>query len=235
MEYPDDFNIPTFPAGPRIATSRFFGIATMVVFFLIVCMCVLVLWGQRSVRIHPFLISVDDITGQWEIVGHHHFDMHEVTTTQSLQESVLSKFLFFWFFVSADSEINQTIWSQDCVRQQDCNPKNRTGISERRCSFYCLTNDTVLSDFNHTVIPQYQAISATGSTWVLDASSVQLTPIGEILPDGGAWQIRATVTVSDSVPIDILAYAHISRDMELYPQTFGYYVSSFNAYKMNKQ
>ena len=36
-----------------------------------------------------------------------------------------------------------------------------------------------------------------------------------------------------SAPISILGYAMVEREMERYPQTMGYYVSEFSAYKLN--
>ena len=59
LQYPDDFDTPTFPAGPYIASARALGIGVMVVFFLVIVSCGLLLWVQRSARVHPFLVSVN--------------------------------------------------------------------------------------------------------------------------------------------------------------------------------
>ncbi|MBQ3039474.1 MAG: hypothetical protein IJD41_02850, partial [Alphaproteobacteria bacterium] len=67
MKYPDNFDTPTFPAGPRIALSRVMAIAIMVVFALILVAGGMILWASRSQQIHPFLVSVDDVTGAWTV------------------------------------------------------------------------------------------------------------------------------------------------------------------------
>ena len=36
------------------------------------------------------------------------------------------------------------------------------------------------------------------------------------------------------VSVDILAYASIIRNLEAYPQTLGYYIEDFNAYKISR-
>ena len=104
MKYPDDFDTPTFPAGKQISASRAVSIAVMVVFLLILFACGLLLWVQKSVHVHPFLVSINEITGQWEIVGHQHTDVKQMTTVQTLQESVIGKFLEYHFFVTDDAD-----------------------------------------------------------------------------------------------------------------------------------
>ena len=48
LKYPDNFDTPTFPAGPRIALSRVMAIAIMVVFALIIVAGGMILWASRS-------------------------------------------------------------------------------------------------------------------------------------------------------------------------------------------
>jgi hypothetical protein len=60
-----------------------------------------------------------------------------------------------------------------------------------------------------------------------------MIPIGEIKDIGGTWQVRATIITNASQQIDILAYAKVERNQDLYPQTLGYYIADFNAYKVN--
>lgn len=231
MKYPDEFETPTFPAGKQIAVTRAMSVAIMVIFLLILCACGLLLWVQKSVHVHPFLVSINQITGQWEIVGHQHTDVQEMTTVQTLQESVIGKFLEYHFFVTDDGIFNANIW-QACDRKTACNPATQEMASET-CALYCLSSDEVHDNFTKNIVPQYQQRFAQGEMWTLDTKSLELTPISDITPGGGTWQIRATINSNLFGAIKILAYANVSQNLELYPQTLGYYVADFNAYKIN--
>lgn len=232
MRYPDEFNIPTFPAGPRIASSRILSIAIMIAFFLIVCTCGLILWLQHSVQVHPFLVSINKITGNWEIVGHQHGTELEMPTTQALQESVLGKFVRNWFWIAENQDINTKRWEM-CDRASACAPENKTGVETGACGIYCLTGNDMFSRFSVHVKPGHQARASNGEVWRIDMSSIRMTPIGEVAPNGGAWQIHAKIISNKTAPIQILAYVSVGRNMDSYPQTLGYYVADFNAYKMN--
>lgn len=82
-------------------------------------------------------------------------------------------------------------------------------------------------------MPKYQLRAEMGETWKFDTSLMQITPIDPVSQNGGAWQIQATVISSDSGPISIIAYARVARDKHMYPQTMGFYISDFNAYRLN--
>lgn len=232
LRYPDEFNTPTFPAGPRIALSRTLSIAIMIVFLLIVVACGLLLWSRNSVRVHPFLVSVNDITGQWEIVGHQHGISREMTSDRLLQESVIGKFMRNWFWIAENQDINTARWNK-CERATDCSPENKSGVETGACGIYCITGDDIFSRFTSDVKPEYQSRILNGETWRIDMSSIQMNPIGEVTPNGGAWQISATILSNKNAPIKILAYATVASNADSYPQTLGYYVADFNAYKMN--
>ena len=231
MKYPDEFDTPTFPAGKQIAVTRVMSIAVMSVFLLILFACGLLLWVQKSVHVHPFLVSINEITGQWEIVGHQHTDVKQMTTVQTLQESVIGKFLEYHFFVTDDAAFNANIWL-GCNRAVACTP-DKVGRGSEMCALYCLSGDEEHKNFEKNIVPQYQKMFANGEMWTLDAKSVELTPISEITSAGGTWQIHATINSNLFGPIKILAYASVLQNTELYPQTLGYYVENFNAYRIN--
>ncbi len=236
-KYPDDFNISTYPAGKPIAVSRAVCVAIMTVFLLIVFACAAVLLVQRSVHNHPFLISINDITGQWSVVGHNHNGIKEMSATRTLQESVLGKYIKRRFYLPGAA-----IW-QNCERKQDCNPEqivisDNNAIATNRvdaCALYCITGDTEYEEFMKTVIPEYLVWLEMGDSWTVDMSSIQMLPISGLSENGGVWQIKFTLTsIMSNVPVNILAYASIGRNMESYPQTLGYYIEDFNAYKISK-
>lgn len=231
MDYPGGFDVPAFPAGKRIVVSRLTGITIMAVFLVIVFVCSMMLWAQRSVTVHPFLVSVNNLTGQWQVVGHQHEEIKYVAATRTLQESVLAKFMRNWFLVSTE-DANSALW-QSCERDAECNPKNKTGIDTGKCALYCISGDDIFGRFIQDVVPNYQNMASAGEMLGLNMSSLQITPVGSISDKGGAWQVYATIESSKNPPINILAYARIGRDVGLYPQTLGYYVADFNAYKMN--
>ena len=232
MLYPDGFDTPGFPAGKTLAVSRAMSIGTMVVFFLIVCMCAVLLWAKKSIQVHPFLVSVNDVTGQWEVIGHQHDDHVHMTTDRTLQESVLGNFVRTWFSVAEDGEYNSDVWSE-CERKTQCNPNHRQYVGNEKCVIYCIASDNVYDTFVSSVMPVHMEHFNHNAFWRPNMSSIVFTPIGEITEKGGTWQIRATVYSNLSVPVEVLAYAQINRDKDIYPKTMGYYVADFNAYKIN--
>jgi hypothetical protein len=232
LQYPDGFNTPVFPAGKTIAVSRAMAIAVMVTFFLIICMCGLLLWAKKSVQIHPFLISVNDITGQWEVIGHQHGAQQQMTSTRALQESVIGKFIRNWFLITDNDNFNTDIWSS-CDRETECNPNDKRYAGADKCNIYCITSQEVYDTFSKHLQPLYQSYFDEGVTWQPNMRTLRMIPIGEIKDIGGTWQVRATIITNASQQIDILAYAKVERNQDLYPQTLGYYIADFNAYKVN--
>ena len=97
LDYPGNFNTPAFPAGKRIAVSRVMGIGILGTFFVITCVCGLLLWGVRSMRLDPFLISIDKITGSWTVIGRSVTLNRAVSITETVQQAVVGNFFQSWF------------------------------------------------------------------------------------------------------------------------------------------
>lgn len=235
LEYPDEFNIPTFPAGSRIATTRLVGVLVMVVFFLIVCSCGILLWTQRSIQNYPVLVSVNNVTGQWEIVGNYGNQrgfVREISSTQSLQESVLGKFIRNWFWVSGKEAVNEVLWGK-CDRVTECNPDNKAETDTRDCAIYCMSGDVLFDRFLQDVVPDYKNRVKLGQVLEPDMATLNMMPVGQITEMGGNWQFRVTVYINGTSAIDVLGYAQVARNTDVYPQTLGYFVEEFNVYKMN--
>lgn len=234
MRYPDDFDTPTFPAGKRIASTRIVATLLMVVFLLIVFVCVTLSWARHSVKEHPFIISINEITGRWDIVGHKHIDTEQKTSTiQTLQESVLVKFMQNWFMVTDSNAVNEALWQKCDDRTTGCNMSDDADVNAKKCTIYCLTGDETYASFVADVLPDYQIRVMTGEMLTLDLSTIDMLPISEITDSGSVWQIRAKIISNANPPIEILAYASIAKDSEFYHKTLGYYVEKFNAYKIN--
>ncbi len=228
-KYPDDFDTSTFPAGKPIAVSRAVGIAIMTVFLLIVFATVAVIWVQKSVHNHPFLISVNNITAQWNVIGHDHRGVKEMPVIRTLQESLLGKYIKRRFYLPGAD-----VW-QFCDRKQDCNPE-QIGINDSdACALFCITGDTEYKEFMENVVPEYLTYLANGENWAVDMSGIQMLPVSQLSEFGGIWQVKFTIYSNKSdVSVDILAYASIVRNLEAYPQTLGYYIEDFNAYKISR-
>jgi len=233
VRYPDDFNVPPFPAGKHTAVSRVVAVAVSVVLLIVIFMCVMLLWAQRSVRVHPFLVSVDEITGAWTVVGHHHTEIQEVSTVRTIQESVVGKFMRGWYLISDNQNLNNALW-HECNRETDCNNIDKSGVDTYECALYCVASEELFTRFMTDIVPDYQTRFANGELWVPDMASLQISPIGEINANGNVWQIHATIYSNQAQEINILAYAKVGRDNNLYQTTMGYYVQDFNAYRINE-
>lgn len=156
MDYPSDFNTPAFPAGKSIAIARFMAIASCVLFLMIIFAGALLFWTARSQRIDPFIISVDNLTGQWTVVGHSHGNGPiEYPAVRMLQESVLGNFVANWFTISADVNKNDKMW-QTCDRAESCRADNNYAYGDNSCALFCATGEELFSHFIYNVVPDYQ-------------------------------------------------------------------------------
>ena len=231
VKYPDDFDTPSFPAGRPVAVSRMVSVAVMIVFLLIAFTCAMLFWTQRSVQVHPFLVSINPITSQWEIVGHHHKETAEISAARALQESVIGKFMRNWFWIVNDEDINSARW-KSCDRITECAPNSVTDVLADECAIYCISSEEMYLHFVEQIVPNYQTRIMNGENWELDMSSLQITPVGAVNAAGGMWQIRANIISNISGIITILAYAQVGYEKDEYAKTMGYYVKDFNAYKI---
>lgn len=232
LRYPDEFEVPTFPAGKYIAFTRWVSTAILSVFLLIVFACGVLLWTQKSIKIHPFLVSIDEITGQWNIVGHKHKEQHVFSTTYTLQESVVGEFVKYWFLVSNQEKINEMLWAS-CERIAQCSVALNTNDVADECAIYCLSADSVYNTFLNNVVPGYKARVSNNDYLVINPDTLKMQPLGEISDMGGSWQISVDVlSTVDGAPMEIRAYAVVGRNNEIYPKTLGYYIADFNAYRI---
>lgn len=233
MDYPNNFDTPAFPAGSRIAISRFMVIVSCILFLLIIFMCITLLWAARSKRIDPFIVSVDEITGEWMVVDHGHGNKPmEYPALWSMQQSVVGNFTENWFTISQNTEQNEKMW-QTCERTKFCGNEDIRQYNEKTCALYCLSGEELFSNFIYNIVPDYQNRVSNGERWVIDKTEIQIEPAGQIIDAGGTWRVTATLQSNISGEIDIIAFVKVARKTSSYPQTLGYYVADFNAYKIN--
>jgi hypothetical protein len=229
VDYPGNFEIPVFPAGKRIAISRFMAIATLVSFLIIIFLCGILIWSARSDRLNPFMISANLVTGEWQVVGR-----SDTTTDYSveytMQESVAGNFVKDWFKISSTPVANEVAWKQ-CDRAT-CGSGDGLMFGTRQCAIYCSVSDEVFSRFFYNTLPTYQARAENGEVWYVNDNDITISPAGQVGPVGGTWEVRAIVSSETTEDFAIIAFIKIARNNNFYPKTMGYYIADFNSYRM---
>ena len=216
--------MPTFPAGPRIAVSRVMAIGIMVVFLLIIITGGLIIWSSRSQAIHPFLVTVDGLTGTWQVVGHDHNEK-SITQNQALQESVVANFTRAWFSVSTDATGNDLIWTSYADRAECQTNRDNAQI-------FCNAGEDLYNYFIYQIVPDYINQADTGDVWSVTPDDIYVQPMADLTDKGGTWIIKTNVYSTTFGYIPIIAYATVGNNMELYPQNMGFYVVDFDAYRI---
>ena len=231
MNYPDDFNTRTFPAGKSIAISRAMGIGTMVMFFIIVCLCGLILWTINSIRVEPYILATGGLNDQWHVImAGTKRPSAEMTSTQIFQQSLLWKFTQNWFNISSEQDINDAVWNTKCEREYCLSEEKETDD----CAIFCLTQNDLFSRFTREVLPTYKKYAEANTVWTVVPESMRIEPIGRVSESGGTWQIRVTILTGGTGAMDIVAFAKVAQNVKYYPSTMGYYVADFNAYRVSQ-
>lgn len=231
-EYPGNFYTQAFPAGRRIAVSRVMGIGILTAFFMIICVCGLLLWGVRSVRLDPFLISTDAITGAWDVIGRSTQRVRRASVYDMAQEAVVGNFFQNWFYISDTVAENNEVWRQ--CPASECSGAETMAYGGRGCAISCGSSDKLYNRFIEDVMETYHLRSSAGETWNVMTDTILITPIGQIdAATGGVWRVTATVWSNINAAFDVVAFVRVARNAGRYPMTLGYYVSDFNAYRLN--
>lgn len=230
MDYPGNFETPAFPAGKRIAISRVMSIWTLVAFFIIVCLCGILLWSSRSERLSPFMISANNDTGEWKIVGQSGSELN-YSVERTMQESVVGNFIKDWFKISSTPIANEVAWKQ-CDRAT-CSSGEGLMFGTRQCAIYCNVSDDVFSRFMYEVLPGYKTRADNGQVWRVFDEDVNISPAGRISEQGGTWRIYATITPETDQVFKIVAFVKVARNNNFYPKTMGFYIADFNSYRVD--
>lgn len=228
MDYPNGFDIKSFPAGRTIALSRSFAIWISIVFFLIIAMCGFLLLGIHFKKNYPFLISVDPFTEEWSVITYpRKSEKESVHQYQIVQEKLVSDFVKNWFTISNDAQINEARWQQceieECTKSEQINPDNV------ECAISCKSDASVFDDFMKNVLPDYRAYTDASGSWSVER--MLITP-NEVKETSGKWQVVVTIQPAMSAPFDALAFITIEQDQNIYPATLGYYIKTFNSYRI---
>lgn len=227
LDYPNGVDIKTFPAGKTIALARSISVWILIVFFLIIAACGFILMGRHFKQNYPFLISVDPFTEEWSVITYPGKTQKEtIHQYQVIQEKLVSDFVKNWFTISKDSNINEKRW-RDCG-VEDCEKNNQFDPDNTECAISCKSDATVYEVFVKDVLPDYRNYAANSGTWNV---KVLNTPIS-VNQTSGTWQSVAAVTPAMSKPFNALIFITIEQDQNKYPATFGYYIKTFNSYRL---
>ena len=231
MNYPDDFNTRTFPAGKSIAVSRAMGIGIMSAFFIIVCLCGLLVWTIYSARVEPYILATGGMNDQWRIVmSDGETPTNKITDAELFQQSLVWRFTQNWFNISPNHDINSDIWDTECRREQCLSDE----IGTRKCALFCSSGDDLFYKFTADVLPKLVVQESAKATWMVVPESMRIEPAGYISDEGGTWRVMVTILTGGTGAMDIIAYARVERNVKYFPSTRGYYVADFNAYRVSQ-
>jgi len=228
LDYPNDFDIKSFPAGRTIALSRTVSIWISIVFFLIVAMCGFMLLGIHYKQNYPFLISVDPFTNEWDVVAYPGKNKKEIIPQyQIVQEKLVRDFVTNWFTISGDSSVDASRWQacevEECSATEQFNPDNIN------CAISCKSAESVFEEFTKNVLPDYRSYAQSSGKWSVER--MLITP-NEVKQASGTWQVVVSIQPSMSAPFDALVFITIEQDQNKYPATLGYYITTFNSYRI---
>ncbi len=230
MVYPDDFNTSAFPAGKRVALSRTMGIWSTIAFLIIIGVCIALPWLRANQTVNPFVIYVDSMRGEWQLIGRP-LDKKDVPYYQSVQRALVGIFTEKWFTVTGNAEKNEQHWKR-CSRENDCARRvPNTFANMDGCDIYCISGEGLYQKFVTDVMPLYQGYELVGEKWYVDPNKITVFPGGAITKTGGTWIARGQVYSNVNGHFDIIAYVKVAYDVARYPQTLGYYITGFSAYR----
>ena len=201
----------------------------MSAFLIIIFLCGILVWTIRSARVEPYILATGGVNDEWQIVkpGNGHPEI-KMTTNQVIQESVVWKFVQNWFLISDESELNESIWDTSCERI-DCAITD----GSKPCELFCMSSEKLFTRFKENILPTYQDIFNSGEYWTPNIDSIRISPVGDINNFGGTWRVKMSISTNFGEKIDIIAYAKVAQDIKSRPNTLGYYIADFNAYRIN--
>lgn len=232
MDYPNDFNVPAFPAGKSVALARSVSVWISIVFFFIVVMCGFLLLNIHLRKNFPFLISINQITEDWTVVAYPGERTKPVPQYQYIQEKLVHDFVKDWFTISEDMGTNERLWKKcsvnECKNPEQFNPNNKI------CAISCKSDASVFADFETKVLPNYQArIDQAHEKWSVSPKGLLINQ-NLISENSSRWQVNVIVNSSIMGNFNVFIFIDVERDVDSYPATFGYYIKQFNAYRIAK-
>jgi hypothetical protein len=230
LDYPNNYDIPSFPAGKTVAFSRSISIWISIVFFLIVAACGFILLGIHLKTNYPFLISIDPFTDEWTVVAYPKERKTEVQQYQVIQEKLARDFATNWFTIDSQ-QTNELRWKscsvEECAAAEQFRPDNI------KCAISCKSSSTLFEDFSSKVVPWYNGlINQSSEKWTVERMLFTQNVVSE---KSSRWQVIADIKSNVRGTFKVLSFMEINRNVDLYPSTLGYYVQEFNAFRINNE
>ena len=227
MNYPNEFDTPTFPAGKAIALSRGVSIWTLIISFLIICACGLMLLLIRAKNNYPFLISTDPYTSDWSVVAYPE-QKRTISLKEIVQENLVRRYVENWFSIYKNDFVNDSLWSEcsdaDCEKPEQYDPKNK------KCALFCSSDTELFEQFTKKIVPEYRARIEQNSETMRVVSQFITPPVSE-KNTPNVWQSSAIVDSSVYGRFSVLVFMELGKADGKYPATLGYYVKDFNSYR----
>jgi len=227
MDYPNNFNIPAFPEARKIAFSRVVTIWYSIAFFIIISLAGLLFLTIESMRIAPYMIAIDEITGEWSVISETPRVRAAVPVNMAVQESVVFNFARLWFQITGDAETNEVNWCE-CNRVTCANTQATNGVGQ--CTLCCTADARLHNRFINDIVPLYRIRFQYGERRWIRPESVIISPVGRPNDAGGTWRVMATLSSNVSPARNLEIYVRIGRNENLFPTTLGYFVMDFNAF-----
>ncbi|MCL2017249.1 MAG: hypothetical protein FWG80_00535 [Alphaproteobacteria bacterium] len=236
MDYPNHFYTPVFPKSRGVAFSRSLAIWILITFFAIFALCGLLWWSAHSVRLAPFLISINQTTGEWKVVSEKTGNVRPMPGWSVMQEAVVGNFSRQWFEILGTERGNEANWCK-CERRRCAQPlaSDINQYGGNMCFLCCRSGDRLYQMFADTVLLDRRARAADGEMWVLRNDHnfpLVIEPVSRLAEAGGLWRVFGTLESNKTGRKKIEAYVRVSRHLSDYPLTLGYYVVEFNAYQV---
>ncbi len=174
------------------------------------------------------MISVDPFTNEWSVITYPgKTEKESVHQYQIVQEKLVSDFVKNWFTISGNAQTNEARWQQcsveECAQSEQINPDNIT------CAISCKSDVKVFEEFTTNVLPDYRAYTKASGTWTAERMLITPNTVNET---SGTWQVIVSVRPSMSASFNALVFITIEQDSNKYPATLGYYIKTFNSYRL---
>ena len=221
LDYPNNFDADVFPKARKIALTRTLAIWSLIAFFVIACLCGLLLWGVNSKRLSPILISVSEDAGRWTAISESGAKIREYPADIMMQESVVGKFAQMWFRITGNIVVDEATWTK-CIGEKN--------DAAGECFLCCMSADMLYRKFEEDVLPVWRQMAASGEIMGLDPDSIVVSNVSASANKGGTWRIEAVLHSNKSGPKNIIAFVRTARAVGTRPMTLGFYVVNFNAY-----
>lgn len=223
MEYPDNFDTIAFPFGKDLALIRKASIWISMLFVVLIFLSILIVWTSKSDKLKAYILSTDENTERIVLVPNKKDEQSDLSE-RIIQESLILNFLNNWFNTSSKN-LENTVWKK-CNREE-CILDNLSDT----CAIYCDTSEELYSRFSYNVMPIYNKILETGGNWSLVKDSIEIKP--ESGKDSyGLWNVRGVIK-TESEKIKFTGFITVLKNMKLYPKNLGFYIQSFNSYRLD--